>query len=119
MTQPTNPTFTCSGVEYTVNILGFTTNANCTTVYDPGYSATQFLTRESFTNQACLWAQIDAPTADAAVSKVCGGFDAQSLHYLITVTNGGPGTAVGAKIADTLPSGCPLPATRRSGRPAG
>ncbi len=105
VTQPANPTFTCSGVEYTVNILGFTTNANCTTVYDPGYSATQFLTRESFTNQACLWAQIDAPTADAAVNKVCGGFGAQDLHYLITVTNGGPGTAVGAKIVDTLPSG--------------
>jgi len=105
ITQPTNPTFTCGGVQYTVNILGFTTNEDCETVYDANAAETEFLTRESFTNQACLWAEIQVPNADAGVAKTCTGFDGQDPHYVVTVTNAGPGTALGAKIVDNLPSG--------------
>lgn len=104
ITQPPNPTFTCGTEQYTVNILGFTTNADCQTVYDANASQTEFLTREGFTNRACLWAEIQAPTADAAVDKICTGSVGQD-YFVIESTNLGPGTALGAKIVDTLPTG--------------
>ncbi|NLS79944.1 MAG: DUF11 domain-containing protein [Chloroflexi bacterium] len=103
--QPPNPTFTCSGVQYTVNILGFTTNADCATVYDASAAKTEFVTKEQATNNACLWANIAAPTADARVLKDCNGFATQDPHYVVTVDNLGPGVALGAQIVDVLPNG--------------
>jgi uncharacterized repeat protein (TIGR01451 family)/fimbrial isopeptide formation D2 family protein len=103
--QPATTTFVCSSVEYTVNIYGFTSNSNCSTVFDQNAVATQYITKEQATNNACLWAEIDAPVADAGVSKSCLGFDGAAPYYTLTVTNAGPGTALGAKIVDTLPSG--------------
>ena len=103
--QPATTTFICSSVEYTVNIYGFTSNSNCSTVFDQNAVATQYITKEQATNNACLWAEIDAPVADAGVSKSCLGFNGAAPYYTLTVTNAGPGTALGAKIVDTLPSG--------------
>ena len=103
--QPATTTFVCSSVEYTVNIYGFTSNSNCSTVFDQNAVATQYITKEQATNNACLWAEIDAPVADAGVSKSCLGFDGDAPYYTLTVTNAGPGTALGAKIVDTLPGG--------------
>ena len=105
ITQPATTTFTCSAVAYTVNIYGFTSNTGCATSFDPGAVSTQYITKEQSTNNACLWAEIDRPEADAAVTKSCTNFGAANPYYTITVTNSGPGTALGAKIVDTLPSG--------------
>jgi len=103
--QPATTTFVCESVQYTVNIYGFTSNANCSTVFDQNAVATQYITKEQATNNACLWAEIDAPVADASVSKSCLGFDGADPYYTVTVTNAGPGTSLGAKIVDTLPGG--------------
>jgi len=103
--QPATTTFTCGTTEYTVNIYGFTSNDNCSTNFDQNAVSTQYVTKEQATNSACLWAEIDAPAADAGVAKTCNGFNGQDPHYVVTVTNYGPGTALGATIVDTLPSG--------------
>lgn len=103
--QPTNTTFTCSvgGVDtqYTVNILGFTSDSSG---YDPNEAETQYVTVEQATNTAYLWAEIDAPQADARISKNCTDTETED-YYTVTVVNTGPGTALGAQIVDTLPAG--------------
>lgn len=103
--QQTATSFVCPSGNYTVNILGFTTNANCETIFDETAVSTQFITQERSQNNACLWAVIDRPNADAAVTKSCVVDDGATDYYLVTVTNAGPGTALGAHIVDTLPSG--------------
>ena len=105
ISQPATANFVCSSVQYTVNIYGFTSNDNCSTVFDPNSVATQYITKEAAINEACLWAEIDRPVADAAVSKSCTNFGQGDPYYTVTVTNSGPGTALGAHIVDTLPSG--------------
>jgi len=105
VTQPSTQTFSCSpGEDYTVNILGFTQGTGCDQTYS-GVTTNEFITEESTNNVACLWAEIDRPNADASVSKSCTNFGTADPYYTITVTNAGPGTALGAKIVDTLPSG--------------
>ena len=105
VTQPSTQTFSCSpGEDYTVNILGFTQGTGCDQTYS-GVTTNEFITEESTNNVACLWAEIDRPNADASVSKSCTNFGMADPYYTITVTNAGPGTALGAKIVDTLPSG--------------
>lgn len=105
ITEPPTATFTCSGVAYTVNIYGFTSNTDCATNFDPNAVSTQYITKEQSTNSACLWAEIDRPVSDAAVTKSCTNFGQGNPYYTITVTNSGPGTALGAQIVDILPSG--------------
>jgi hypothetical protein len=105
ITQPTNPTFTCGGVPYTVNIYGFTTNANCSTVFDQNAVSTRFLTREQSTNNACLWAEISTPAADVTVAKDCLAYTSPSQNYRMAVTNLGPGSAREVTLADTFPTG--------------
>jgi len=103
--QAENPTFTCGSVEYTVRIYGFAQNADCETVFDEDEINTVFLTEEQADNRACLWAEIDTPIADAAVSKECLQDGDGGLYYRITVVNNGPGSALGAHLEDTLPDG--------------
>lgn len=105
ISQPATATFVCSSVQYTVNIYGFTSNDNCSTVFDPNSVGTQFITKEDAISEACLWAEIDRPVSDAAVTKSCTNFGEANPYYTVTVTNSGPGTALGAAIEDTLPSG--------------
>ena len=103
--QTEDPFFTCGGVQYTVTIHGFAQNDNCQNVFDPGAVNPEFITQESSDNTACLWAEIDTPIADAEVSKECIQGTGGDLSYRITVVNNGPGTALNARIMDTLPSG--------------
>ncbi len=104
--QPATTTFTCPDGDYTVNIFGFTSNSDCSTVFDQNAVSTEYVTMEQAQNNACLWAEIDAPDADVAVDKYCAGFTHQQAPvYAIRVTNLGPGTALGNQIVDTLPSG--------------
>jgi len=103
--QPEMPTFICDNVDYTVNVYGFLQNADCETVFDENQVSTRFLTREQSPNPACLWAEIDLPPADAAVSKECIQSTGGDLYYRIVVVNNGPGTALGAHLEDTLPDG--------------
>jgi hypothetical protein len=105
ISQPTNPTFTCGGVAYTVNVLGFTTNANCSTVFDATAVSTRFLTREQSTNNACLWAEISTPAADVTIAKDCLAYTSPSQNYRMAVTNLGPGSAREVTLTDTFPIG--------------
>jgi len=66
--MPGNEKITCTGEgEYTLSILGFTNNADCSTVYDPDSVSLEYITEESQDNHACLWAKIVdyVPTAVA------------------------------------------------------
>ncbi len=113
VTQPTtSPTFTCPDGDYTVNILGFTkTGLNggaCDATYNSASVATEYITEEDVDNQACLWAEISAPTADLKPVKTCADYNTSDPYYRIVTTNLGPGSARQAKISDTLPSGVVL-----------
>lgn len=105
----TNPTFTCSDGNYTVNILGFTEtglgNDPCWVSYNEDSVAAAFITQEDQENHACLWARIEQPVADISVAKTCWQFDTQNPYYLVTTSNLGPGFSRGATMTDTLPSG--------------
>lgn len=111
--QPTDlaATFTCPDGDYTVNILGFTSEGlngqTCDQSFNSTSVSTEYITQEFSNNSACLWAEIDAPTADVAVGKECRNFDGATgdEFYKITVTNAGPGSSRQVKIVDTLPEG--------------
>jgi uncharacterized repeat protein (TIGR01451 family) len=112
-------TFACPDGDYTVNILGFTTQGlggdSCDESFNPASVSTMFITQEFSTNQACLWGEIDAPTADVAVAKTCREFDNQVTgdeFYRITVTNAGPGSSRQVEIVDTLPAGADYDTSR-------
>ncbi len=59
---PSLQTFTCGGIDYQVNILGFTTEGlggeACNLSYDSSAVSNVYLTAEQTDNVACLWAQI-------------------------------------------------------------
>jgi len=110
ITEPiTTASFTCpSEGTYTVNLNGFTKGATCDTVWDPAAVATEYITQEDATNQACLWATIDQPIADIAAAKTCQNFDDSTTlneFYRIVITNAGPGAARQPELVDTLPAG--------------
>lgn len=110
ITEPsTTASFTCpSEGTYTVNLNGFTKGATCDTVWNPADVATEYITQEDATNQACLWATIDQPLADIAAAKTCQNFDDSitlNEFYRIIVTNAGPGAARQPELVDTLPAG--------------
>jgi len=51
-------TFSCGSTEYSVNILGFQSGANCSTTYNPNAISETYYTEENSDNVACLWAEI-------------------------------------------------------------
>lgn len=114
VTQPSElaASFECPDGDYTVNILGFTTQGlggqGCHQSYNPASVSTEFITQELQNNSACLWAEIDEPLADLNVEKTCNQFDNDTggdEYYTIYVTNSGPGSSIGVQIIDTLPAG--------------
>jgi len=110
ITEPiTTASFTCPNEgTYTVNLNGFTKGATCDTVWNPDAVATEYITQEEATNQACLWATIDQPIADIAAAKTCQNFDDSTTlneFYRIVITNAGPGAARQPELVDTLPVG--------------
>ncbi len=121
VTQPSElaASFNCPEGEYTVNILGFTTEGlngqACHLSYNPAAVSTVFITQENAANAACLWAEIDQPVADLAVAKTCHEFDndiKDDEFYRIIVTNAGPGSSREVQIVDTLPAGVKYDTTR-------
>ena len=112
VTQPDTETFTCDEGDYTVNILGFTTEGlngeNCDQSFNSSAVATEFITEESSDNAACLWAEITPPTADITPDKTCADFRLANPYYRIVTTNLGPGSARGVQIVDDLPIGLAL-----------
>lgn len=113
ITQPVSTaTFNCPDGVYTVNINGFTRTGlgtdTCEQSFNPAAVSTEYITQEDANNPACLWATIDAPTADITPSKTCQYFDNQTTgdeFYRIVVTNEGPGAARQPQLTDTLPVG--------------
>ena len=111
-------TFTCPGGTYTVNINGFTrmglNGEACNLSFNPAAVSTEYITQEDLSNTACLWATIDAPTADIAAAKTCQNFSTQLPFYRIVVTNAGPGASRQPELTDTLPAGVDYDTTRAS-----
>lgn len=109
VTPATTASFTCPDGQYTVNILGFTTQGlgggACDQSYNSAAVATEYITEEDQDNVACLWAEISAPTADIYPTKSCMDFNTGTPYYRIVTKNAGPGAGVATRITDTLPAG--------------
>lgn len=93
ITQPQASSFYCGTQVYTVNILGFQPGASCDQIYT-GTTASVFYTEEQQDNQACLWAEIDAPSADVSLTKQCSIYSTGTVYSLLA-TNAGTGHGTG------------------------
>ncbi|MCB5224537.1 MAG: choice-of-anchor K domain-containing protein [Candidatus Cloacimonetes bacterium] len=102
-------TFTCPEGDYTVNILGFTSEGlngqTCDQSFNPASVSTEFITQEFQSNSACLWAEIDQPAADLDANKTCQDIDTQDPFYRVQIVNKGPGSSRQVELTDTLPAG--------------
>jgi len=109
VTEPEAATFTCPDGPYTVNTLGFTSSGlggqTCDLSFNPASVATEFVTQEQQDNNACLWAEISAPTADIAPVKSCVAPGSQVPYYSIVTKSLGPGSGVEVQLVDSLPAG--------------
>lgn len=116
LTQDASSSFTCPDGDYTVNILGFTSEglngAACDQSFNPAAVSTEYITVEGQDNHACLWAEIDQPEADLDANKTCQAIDTQDPYYRIVIVNHGPGSSQQVVLEDTLPAGANYDSTR-------